>query len=229
MRRTRSGKTRNRQKTGKSFCLLKFKMRFIESNHRYWLKLQELEHVVFFHSIWPNVFQRWVWTEICVFLLGSCSSQMTGSMCLIKWVMLQLIMESCFVLLVGLCCPPITNQILLNDTNVQLIWLACAGEQLSCKYIGNIETTCYVCLSPISLVVQCKSKVVLPLFLEAYAQTLWSKFRLACATGLKSVELDLVAMMLTWCYNDLMYQLELVSFRVTDPAPCYGEMCYSLE
>lgn len=43
------------------------------------------------------------------------------------------------------------------------------------------------------------------------------------------MELDLVAMMLTWCYNDLMYQLELVSFRVTDTAPCYGEMCYSLE
>jgi len=55
MSRARSGRTRTRQKTGKTFFPLKFQMQVIESNHRYWFKLQELEHVVFFHTAWPDV------------------------------------------------------------------------------------------------------------------------------------------------------------------------------
>lgn len=48
--------------------------------------------------------------------------------------------------------------------------------------------------------------------------------------GLKSVELYLVAIVLTWCCNDLKYQLEfLIFFKVTNITPCYGEMSYSLE
>lgn len=172
------------------------------SNHRYWLKWQTLEHVVFFQSIWPNVLQRWVCREICILLLGSCSSQMTGSKCLTKCVMLQLISDTFFVLLVRLCCLPRTNQTPLSNANVQLVWLACAGEQLFCKYVGNIEP--HVMYVYEQLAVQCKTKNAFPVFLEVYTWTLWSKFRLLCATGLKSMELCLVAVMLTWCYNDMM-------------------------
>lgn len=202
-------------------------MHVIQSNHRYWLKWQSLEHVVFFHSIWPNVLQRLVCKEICVLLLGRCSSQITESKCLTKWVILQFISDTFFVLIIRLCCLPRTNQTVLSNTNVQLVWLACAGDQLYCKYVGNIEPLAmYVCEQ---LVVQCKTKNASPTFLEVYTWTLWSKFRLPCATGLKSVELYLVAVMLTWCYNDMMYQLELISFRVNETAPCYRKMCYFLE
>lgn len=48
--------------------------------------------------------------------------------------------------------------------------------------------------------------------------------------GLKSVELYLVAIVMTWCCNDLKYQLEfLIFFKLTNITPCYGEMSYSLE
>lgn len=43
------------------------------------------------------------------------------------------------------------------------------------------------------------------------------------------MELYLVAVMLTWCYNDMMYQLELISFRVNDTAPRYRKTCCFLE